>query len=39
MNINYILIDRLIYKNNILKKSLISGAIIATSYFTYNFFK
>ncbi len=37
MNINYILIDRLIYKNNILKKSLIPGAIIATSYFTYNF--
>ena len=37
MNINYMLIDRLIYKNDIFKKSLISGAIIATSYFTYNF--
>ncbi len=36
MNINYMLIDRLIYKNNIFKKSLIP-AIIATSYFTYNF--
>ncbi len=35
MNINYILIDRLIYRNDIFKKSLISGAVIATSYFTY----
>ncbi len=31
------LIDKLIYKNDIFKKSLISGAIVATSYYTYNF--
>jgi hypothetical protein len=37
MNINYMLIDRLIYKNNIFRKSLIPATIIATSYFTYNF--
>ncbi len=31
------LIDKLIYKNDIFKKSLISTAIVATSYYTYNF--
>ncbi len=31
------MIDKLMYKNNIFKKSLISSAIVATSYYTYNF--
>ncbi len=37
MNINYMLIDRLIYKNHIFKKSLISGTIIATSFLTFKY--
>ncbi len=35
---NYILVDRLIYKNNIFKKSIITGSVImASSYFTYKY--
>ncbi len=38
MNINYMLIDRLIYRNDIFKKSLFAGTLFSSIYVTYKYY-
>lgn len=38
MNINYMLIDRLMYRNDIFKKSLFAGTLFSSIYVTYKYF-